>query len=455
MTFLTSFFGLILTISLLVAIHEYGHYLVARLCGIKVLRFSVGFGKPIWMRKAGADQTEYCISALPLGGYVKMLDEREGAVDPADVGRTFNAQPVWQRIAVLLAGPAFNFAFAIAAYWLLFVVGTATVRPVVGVVTPNTPAAAAGLQFGDVIASVGDRQIESWQGSGLQAIVGELVDDGALPLTVERANGKLVDVVLNVDRATARLSEPGKLFTGLGFLPWSARAIVGSFSETSPGRVAGLQIGDQMTAVNGAPVSSFNELVAQISAIPNERIDLDILRGDQPIRLSVPVGAVEVDGQTIGRIGVGVADERPDNLYSTKQLDFFAALPAAATKTVELTQFTFEMFGRMLTGSVSTKNISGPLNIAEFAGDSLSRGFSDFVDFLALVSVSLGVLNLLPIPMLDGGQIVYQSVEGVTGKPVSEKWQIMGQQVGIVMLLGVMSLAFYNDIARMVGRLLT
>lgn len=452
---MTYLLGLLLTISLLVAIHEYGHYLVARLCGIKVLRFSIGFGKPIWSRRAGADQTEYCISALPLGGYVKMLDEREGEIAPEDRHRTFNAQPVWQRIAVLLAGPAFNFLFAITAYWLLFVIGTDTVRPIVGIVTPNSPAADAGLRYGDVIAAVGDKSIESWQGRGLQAIVREIVDDAELPLTIERENGRQIDVVLKVDEDTARLSDPGQLFTGLGFKPWSTRSIIGGFADVSSGRLAGLEIGDQIVSVNSQPVSSFNGLATLITAIPGQTASIVVLRGSQPIEISVDVANVLEGGLAKGRIGVVPADEPPANLFGRKQLGMFAALPEAVRKTYETMTTTFVMFGKMLTGSVSTKNISGPLSIAQYAGDSLDRGFSFFVDFLALVSVSLGVLNLLPIPMLDGGQIVYQSIEGATGKPLGEKWQIIGQQVGIVMLLGVMSLAFYNDIARFVGQLLT
>ncbi|MEM7763298.1 MAG: RIP metalloprotease RseP [Pseudomonadota bacterium] len=459
MTFLTNtiwgIFGLIVTISILVAIHEYGHYAVARLCGIKVLRFSIGFGKPIWTKRAGPDQTEYCISALPLGGYVKMLDDREGDVAPEDKGRTFNAQPVWQRIAVLLAGPAANFLLAIAAYWLLFVYGTTTVRPVVGIVTPESPAAMAGLRYGDVIAAVGEREVESWNGRGLQAIVDEMVDDARIPLTLERASGERVNVELVVDADTARLSEPGRIFEGLGFKPWSARAIVGRFQEGSVGRMAGLEISDRVVAVDGTPVSTFNDMREIVVERPGERLAFDILRGTQPLTIAVDVASADNNGTPIGLIGVYPADERPANLYARKQLGLGVALPEAFTRTVEQIGFTFEMFGRMATGSVSTKNISGPISIGQFAGQSLERGFDWFLDFLAMVSISLGALNLLPIPMLDGGQVVYQLIEGTTGRPMAERWQIIGQQIGIVVLLGVMSLAFYNDIARLVGDLLT
>lgn len=455
MTIILEILALILTISLLVAVHELGHFWVARLCGIKVLRFSIGFGKPVWSRRAGPDQTEYCIGALPLGGYVKMLDDREGEVVPEDQRRSFNAQPVWQRIAVLLAGPAFNFLFAIAAYWLLFVGGTNVTRPVVGYVEPGSPAAAAGLQFGDVIAAVGDRQIRSWQGSGLQVLVDELVDDARLPLTLERGDGQRIETELRVDRDTARLAEPGKLFDGLGFRPWAARPLVGGFADDSPGRIAGLEIGDRIEAVDGEPVTTFVEMATMIRARPDQTVTLDVLRGERRISVEVRTDAVVDGSQRIGRIGVSEAEVRPDNLYAEYKLGMLAAIPAAIHRTWELSGFTLGMFGRMITGSVSTSNISGPISIAEYARFSLLRGFGEFIGFLAMVSVSLGLLNLMPIPMLDGGQIVFQSVEGITGKPLNEKWQLAGQQIGIVMLLGVMSLAFYNDIARLVGRILT
>ncbi|MEO0573908.1 MAG: RIP metalloprotease RseP [Pseudomonadota bacterium] len=451
---LNNIFSLIITISVLVAIHEFGHYIVARMCGIKVLRFSIGFGKPIISRRWGADQTEYCISALPLGGYVKMLDEREGNVSPQDANRSFNAQPVWQRIAVLLAGPAFNFLFAIAAYWFIFSVGMQVTRPVVGQVVPDSPAARAGLQYNDVIAAIGDRTIKNWQG-GVQVLVNELVDDARIPLTIERADGSRLDVVIEASKQAARLSEPGKLFESLGFRPWSERAIVGEATPGSAAELANMRSGDQVIAVNGEPVFLWTEFVTAVRANGDAPLALQIVRDGVEQTIDMSPRMVEEQGQRIPRVGVTAQDQRPDNLYGVEQYGWAASLPVAVNKTAETIGFTFKIFGRMLTGSVSTKNISGPINIAQYATVTLSRGGRSFLDFLAMVSVSLGVLNLLPIPMLDGGQIVYQAVEGLTGKPLSEKWQIAGQQVGIFLLLGVMSLAFYNDIARVVGQLLS
>ena len=457
MTVLGYVFALILTISLLVAVHEFGHFIVARWCGIKVLRFSIGFGKPIWRYQRDPDDTEYCISALPLGGYVKMLDEREGNVSARDAGKSFNAQPVWQRIAVLLAGPAFNFIFAIAAYWLILVLGTMVTRPVVGEVAPGSPADVAGLQYGDVIVSVGDRSIESWQG-GLQVLVDELVDDARIPLTIDRDGEASFDTVLVASAETARLSQPGKLFEGLGFGVWSPPPIIGQVNADTPAANAGLQTGDRVLTVQGEAVTTWSQVVDRIRAEGAQPIQLTLERSGQTVDLSVTPRMVDTKAGPVPQIGaVNMRDPEagPEKLNFELKLGAIDAVPAAGVKTGELTMFTLEMFGRMITGSVSTKNISGPINIAEYAGFTLSLGFKKFLDFLALVSVSLGVLNLLPVPMLDGGQIVYQSVEGITGRPLSERLQMLGHQVGLFLLVGVMSLAFYNDIARVVERLLS
>ena len=457
MTVLGYVFALILTISLLVAVHEFGHFIVARWCGIKVLRFSIGFGKPIWRYQRDPDDTEYCISALPLGGYVKMLDEREGNVSARDAGKSFNAQPVWQRIAVLLAGPAFNFIFAIAAYWLILVLGTMVTRPVVGEVAPGSPADIAGLQYGDVIVSVGDRSIESWQG-GLQVLVDELVDDARIPLTIDRDGEASFDTVLVASAETARLSQPGKLFEGLGFGVWSPPPIIGQVNADTPAANAGLQTGDRVLTVQGEAVTTWSQVVDRIRAEGAQPIQLTLERSGQTVDLSVTPRMVDTKAGPVPQIGaVNMRDPEagPEKLNFELKLGAIDAVPAAVVKTGELTMFTLEMFGRMITGSVSTKNISGPINIAEYAGFTLSLGFKKFLDFLALVSVSLGVLNLLPVPMLDGGQIVYQSVEGITGRPLSERLQMLGHQVGLFLLVGVMSLAFYNDIARVVERLLS
>ena len=446
--------GFILGISLLVAIHEYGHYVVARMCGIKVLRYSIGFGKPLLSRRAGPDDTEYCISALPLGGYVKLLDEREGNVAPEERHRSFNAQPVYQRILVLLAGPAFNFLFAIVAYWAVFVHGVPVLRAVVGDVEAGSIAAVAGLQYGDTILQVGDRKITSWQ-DGLLPLVDELVDDAEIPLVVQRAGGADVELTLRADPETARLSKPGALFEELGFSLWSPPAVIGDVNRGTPAARAGLIAGDRIVAIDGAPVNSWNDVVELVRGAGGTVLQVEIERDDRRETFAITPELVTLeDGTQTGQLGITSSGERPAYLSGLERYGPIQSVGVALAKTAELTGITLKMFGRMVSGTVSLKNVSGPLNIAEFAGATLSRGFVDFMEFLALISVSLAVLNLLPIPLLDGGQILYQSFEGVTGRPLSERAQMIGQQLGIVLLLGVMSLAFYNDIARYLERLL-
>ena len=316
-----------------------------------------------------------------------MLDEREGNVAPEDASKSFNAQPVWQRISVLLAGPLFNFLFAIVAYWLILVIGTTVTRPVVGEIEPGSPADVAGLEYGDVIASVGGRSIESWQG-GLQVLVDELVDDARIPLTIDRAGEQSFDTVLVADAETARLSEPGKLFDGLGFRVWSPRPLIGEVNPGTPAEAAGLQPGDRVLAVDGERVPTWNHVVDLIRARGEAPVLLTIERGGESVDGKVTPRMVDTESGRVPQIGVvnaiGEAD-RPENLYAEKRLGAFAALPAAVIKTGELTMFTLEMFGRMITGSVSTKNISGPINIAEYAGFTLSRGFVDFPRYLGSI----------------------------------------------------------------------
>jgi regulator of sigma E protease len=391
---------------------------------------------------------------LPLGGYVKLLDEREGNVAPGERHRSFNAQPVYQRILVLLAGPAFNFLFAIVAYWAVFVHGVPVLRAVVGDVEPGSIAAVAGLRYGDTILQVGERKITSWQ-DGLLPLVDELVDDAEVPLVVQRADGRDVELILRADTETARLSKPGALFQELGFSLWSPPAVIGEVNRGTPAARAGLLAGDRILSISGEPVDSWNDVVTLVRDAGGTVLQLEIERDGRRSTIEVTPELVTLDdGTQTAQLGITSSGERPEYLTGVERYGPLESIGVAGVKTVELTGITLKMFGRMVTGSVSLKNVSGPLNIAEFAGATLSRGFVDFMEFLALISVSLGVLNLLPIPMLDGGQIVYQSVEGITGRPLSERAQMIGQQLGIILLLGVMSLAFYNDIARYLERLL-
>ena len=439
--FLTSLLAFIVAISVLVAIHEYGHYIVGRWAGMKVLRFSVGFGKPIWTWTRGEDQTEYCISSIPLGGYVRFLDGREGPVAPEDEGRAFNHRPVPWRIVVLLAGPFFNFLFAIVAYWIMAMDGVPALRPAVGEIVPDSYAAQAGLETGDQIVAVGGTDTESWQ-QALMAMFDSMVESESIPMTLEDQDGYRRQAVIAVGDESARLTEPGLLFEGIGFNPGAPPVILGDPVENEAAARAGMLRGDRIVSVDGKPILGFNDLVTAVVDRPGEEVRVGVVRDRRLRQFDVVLGTRELDGQTAGYLGVSALFD---------ELGPLEAVPNAIQETWSQTLFTIRMLGRMVTGDVSIKNISGPINIAQFAGDSAQRGLRYFLGFLAMISISLGVLNLLPVPVLDGGQIVYQTIEGLKGSPLSERSQIIGQQFGILALILLMSFAFYNDIARILG----
>ena len=439
---LTNLLAFIVAISVLVAVHEFGHYIVGRWAGMKVLRFSIGFGKPIWMRRSGKDQTEYCVAAIPLGGYVKFLDSREGAIEPEDEGRAFDQRPVLARIAVLLAGPAFNFLFAIVAFWFLFMDGVPALRPAVGEVTPDSYAAAAGLREGEQIISVGGKDVLAWDGA-LIGILDSLVSDSRIPLTLEDTYGSRRQAVIEIpEGAASGLTEPGVLFDGLGFIPGRPPVVIGNLQDGEAALAAGLQDGDRIVGIDDQPIAHFGDLIEVVDRSPGERVVVHFVRGQTRQSKIATLGVQIKDGNEAGFLGVG---RLVDNIGPAKS--FVSAIEQTWAKSV----FTVQMLGRMLTGDVSIKNISGPINIAQFAGESAERGPRYFIDFLILISISLGILNLLPIPVLDGGQIVYQVAEMVKGSPLTDRAQIIGQQIGILALLLLMSFAFYNDIARILG----
>ena len=446
---LTSLLAFIVAISLLVAIHEFGHYIVGRWVGMKILRFSIGFGKPIWSWVRGADKTEYCIASIPMGGYVRFLDGREGPVEPEDEGRAFDHRPIGARILVLLAGPLFNFLFAIVAYWALFVTGIPTTQPAVGAVSPDSYAERAGLEFGDKIVAVGGVATGDWE-TALVNLFDRMVAEGEVPLLLEDTSGRQRRANIVVGDAAARLTEPNMLFEGLGFAPWQPPVII---SELSPGGAAersGLRVDDRITAVDGQSVNNYSELINVVSARPGRQVSIEFMRDGGKGRVDAVLGEQTVDGEIRGLLGVRGSNDFGDYAYLRK----FGAVESvgeAISRTWTSMGFTLRMLGRMVTGDVSIKNLSGPINIAQFAGDSAQRGLNEFLSFLALISISLGILNLLPIPVLDGGQIVFQTVELLKGSPISERAQIVGQQVGIFALLLLMSFAFYNDIARILG----
>ena len=455
---LNSLLAFIAAIALLVAVHEFGHYAVARLFGVKVLRYSIGFGQVLWSRRAGADQTEYCLSAIPLGGYVKLLDERDCAVSFAERGRAFNRQPGSVRMAVLFAGPAFNLAFAVLAYTLMFMNGVPGIKPVIGAVDPGSVAASAGLREGDTIVSVGTQRVLTWESATL-GMLDELLANGAIRFDVSEKNRAGPPVVRQVVLRTAglesELTEPGQLFVKLGFKPWRPvpDAVIGELVAGGPAERAGIRSGDRVLAVDDIAVDNWAEWVEMIRARPGQRIEVKLQRAEATLDLAVNVEAVDSDAGSIGRIGAAVllSPGEFDSMRAEERYGPFDALQRASVRTWEMSALTLRMIWRMLVGDVSVKNISGPINIAQYAGYSASIGISAFLGFLAVVSISLGVLNLLPVPMLDGGQIVYTLAEQLKGSPLSERAQMIGQQVGIGLLLLLMSFAFYNDISRLLG----
>jgi len=442
----------LVAISILVAVHEFGHYWVAKKLGFKVLRFSIGFGKPLFTRVGkDADRTEYCLAAIPLGGYVKLLDEREGDGAAEELHRAFTRRPISHRVAVLLAGPAMNLLFAALLYAILAMAGTETVKPVIGQVRLDSPAAAAGLQRGDQIVRVGQRDVADTEALQI-ALIRQFTDDGLIPLRVRRGGSERA-VTLRVTEDRRALTEPGKLLPGLGFdlATWNAAAIINSVPADSAGGRAGLLAGDRMLAVDGQPIANSSAFVAMVSGAANRDISIEVERHGERLRMVAAVPPVVVEGKTIGRLGISLKEGPivwPPGLLETHRLGPIDALASGVSKTWEMSALTVQMLWRMLTGQVSPKNISGPVSIAEFAGISASLGVTAYMAFLAIISVSLGVLNLMPVPLLDGGQVVYQAVEAIKGSPISERMQLFGQQVGIALLVVLMSLAFYNDISR-------
>lgn len=445
----------VVAIAILIAIHEYGHFWVARRLGFKVLRYSIGFGKPLWRRRSRhPDGTEYWISAIPLGGYVKLLDEREGPVDPAEAHRAFNQRPIPARIAVLLAGPGANFLFAVVAYWVVYSAGIPGLKPVIGSVIPDTPAAEAGLSAGDEIRRVNGIEVSTWQGTVL-AVLDEILEDGQIILSVASETGRQREVELDLRGKTRELTEPDALLPGIGVAPPAVPAFIGEVVADGPGGRGGLRPGDEVVAMDGLPVAGWSDWVTRIRQLPGAAVTLDVRRGDEVVVLEVVLGSESEAGENIGRIGAGMDSERVRaavaDLRTTQQLGLLPALSRAANETWSMTRRTVKMLGRMLIGDVSLKNLSGPINIASFAGDSAQAGWRFFVSFLAVISISLGVINLAPIPMLDGGQIVYQLIEAGKGSPLSERALLFGQQVGLFLLLVIMSFAFYNDLSRVFG----
>ncbi|MFI4869605.1 MAG: RIP metalloprotease RseP [Steroidobacterales bacterium] len=443
-------------ICLLVTVHEFGHFWVARRLGFKVLRFSVGFGRALWTRVAGADRTEYVIAAVPLGGYVKMLDEREGPVAPEDLARSFTRRPHWQRIAVLLAGPAFNIAFAVLLLTGIFLVsGITLVRPLLGNIDGASVAGRAGLKAGDEIVAIDARPVNSQRDIVLD-LLDAISTSAPITLAVRAADGSQRTATLDIPDAAERrrLTEPAALMNGLGlrFYEPPIPAVLGIVDPSGPAARAGLQPGDQILAVNGEPVHDFLELQSRVQAHPGDSVLIRYRRGQTETGVRVPTLTETVNGRSVGRIHVGPpATALPASMLRHISLSLPAAFVRANVEAWDMTALQGRLFWRMLIGQVSIKNLSGPLSIAEYAGDSAALGLSPFLNFLVIISLALGFMNLLPIPILDGGQVVFQAIEWLKGSPLSERFQTISQQLGVALLVLLMGVALFNDIARQLG----
>jgi regulator of sigma E protease len=450
---MSTLLSFILAISILVVIHEFGHFWVARRCGVKVLRFSVGFGKPLWSYtdKLG---TEYSIAPIPLGGYVKMLDEREGPVKSEELHQAFNQKNVWQRIAIASAGPIANFIFAVVAYCALFMMGISGVVPVIGEVLDDSPAYEQGLQSGDRIHRISGKEVNSFQEVSWELIsyIGETVD---IELTVVDSNNQSRDVTIPVQQWLTQQEAPDPM-KALGIEPRRLvlEPIVGEVVAGGAAAQAGLMKGDIILSANAESVTNWNQWVELVRATPLKPMILFIERNGESLEFEVIPAEKEIeDSTTIGFVGVGLhpdaIPEMPKEWMTEVSLGPIDALVQGVAKTQQLIVFTLDSLWKMILGDVSVKNLSGPITIAKVADSSVSNGIQAFISFLALLSVSLGVLNLLPIPVLDGGHILFYAIEAVRGKALSESTQIFAIKIGMTLLLGLMVIAFYNDISRL------
>jgi regulator of sigma E protease len=449
----------IVTLAILVAVHEYGHFQMARWCGVKVLKFSLGFGKTLYSKKLGQDQTEFVVSALPLGGFVKMLDEREfsddepHSYDEVALARAFNRQSVWKRMAIVIAGPAANLLLAIALYWILMMQGLTGIKPELGEIGSATPAAQAGLHTGDIIRRVANEPVTTWQ--DVQWIVLEhVVKNPSIDIQVANKDLLLTNHHLLLNSLNTEDLEKDFL-SKLGLNPKQpkVRPVIGSVLSGSPAEQSGIQVGDTIKALNGVAIDDWESLVKIIKSSPATPLKIELLRGNQVLTKQVTPKKIKENGEEKGQIGAGVlideksfADALVLTHYSPSQ-----ALLMATKKTWETSIFSLKMIGNMLLGQVSIKSISGPVTIAGYAGQSAHMGYKAFIGFLAMVSISLGVLNLLPIPVLDGGHLLYYTVELVKGSPVSDKAMEMGQRIGMAIIAFLMICALYNDINRLIA----
>jgi len=443
----------IVALGLLIVVHEAGHFLVARWCGVKVLRFSIGFGKPLLSRRFGRDQTELALAAFPLGGYVKMLDEREGKVPAQELPRAFNRQSVWKRFAIVLAGPVANFALAVVMYWALFAHGVDEPRPIFGKPASHSAAERAGFQEGELVRSIDGQAIAAWSELRWELLQRAFAKGS---VTLEVINPRNEISFRRMDLSSVDTSDlEGDILTQLGFR-FYRRALPPVIGRVEPGSAAdraGLRAGDRIAEIDGLTTETWTQVVALIRESPGKPIRMAMERQGARMEVVLTPSEAEDRGKRVGRIGIGVREDGIDRaaLMTTVRYGPVDALGKAAEQTWETSVFSLTMLGRMIMGEVSWKNLSGPVTIADYAGQSARLGLAYYIKFLALISISLGVLNLLPIPLLDGGHLLYYMVEIIKGGPVSERVMEIGQQIGLALLAMLMAFAFYNDINRLVS----
>lgn len=449
---LHTLFYFTVAIAILVTFHELGHFWVARKTGVKVIRFSVGFGKSLWSYQKSPEETEYVIAAIPMGGYVKMVDEREGEVKPEDLPYAFNRQPLWIRTAIVAAGPIFNLILAVVLFWLVMVIGEVGMRPIVGEIQPNSLSAEAGLHTGDEITGINQKPTPTWIMALDEIFSSAINGERDIVIDIHTTDDEQQFRVIHLNDEDVK--SPEILNERLGLKPWMPviKPVIGKLTEDGSAKQAGLQTGDLILSADGQPIKDWQAWVDYVQARPEILINLVIERNEVQTQLALIPGKVEQsDGTFIGKIGAGV--DIPEELIKSMQVEYqlsaIDAIPAAFEKTWFYSFSTLKMIGKMFIGSSSIENLSGPISIAQYAGQSAEMGVTAFLKFLGLISVSLGVLNLLPVPVLDGGHLLFYAVEAIKGSPLSDRVQMYFQQLGMFLLMSLMALAVFLDLGRL------